>query len=602
MPSFSPFQRVGLALACALVLTQGANAQKDPAQNDPALQERTEPVHNSSLDGPLFYQLLRGEMDLRSGRVLEGHQTLIDAARRTRDEALFRRATEAALQQRAIELALQSTQVWRATLPESLEAARYQLRLLIVMNRPNETVEPLRTLLRLTPAAERSASITALPGLFERSGDKTQTAKRLEQILQPSLGAAETRVAAQVAIGRAWLAAGDAVRANELAKTAHAQDPSSELPALLALELMGTAPSAESIVQSHLQARPASNAIRMVYARVLSSGQRYAEAVPQLEVVTRADNAPANAWLTLGALHIELKHPREATAALQQYVQRAQGASAPMAHALPEDDDENPATAAERGLTQAYLLLSQAAEQQRDYAAAEAWLAKVTDAQRALDVQSRRASLLAKQGKLKQARELIRNVPDKGSDDLRAKLLAEAQLLREVKQWEEANNVLAAANQKFPDDPDLLYEQSMMVEKLNRMDEMERLLRKVIALKPDHHHAYNALGYSLAERNQRLPEARDLIKKALDLAPGEPFITDSLGWVEYRLGNREEALRLLQQAYKSRPDVEIGAHLGEVLWMSGQRDEARRVLRESQTRDQSNEVLKETLARLRVDL
>jgi Flp pilus assembly protein TadD len=131
---------------------------------------------------------------------------------------------------------------------------------------------------------------------------------------------------------------------------------------------------------------------------------------------------------------------------------------------------------------------------------------------------------------------------------------------------------------------------------------MERLLRKVIALKPDHHHAYNALGYSLAERNQRLPEARDLIKKALDLAPGEPFITDSLGWVEYRLGNRDEALRLLQQAYKSRPDVEIGAHLGEVLWITGQRDEARRVLRESQNRDQGNEVLKETLARLRVDL
>lgn len=601
MPSSSPFPRAGLALACALVLMHGAHAQIEPAQKEPA-QEAEEPVRNSALDGPLFYQLLRGELDLRSGRVLEGHQALIDAARRTRDEALFRRATEAALQQRAIELALQSTQVWRQTLPESLEAARYQLQLLIVMNRPNETVEPLRTLLRLTPAAERSAAITALPRLFERSGDKAQTAKRLEQILQPSLGAADTRVAAQVSIGRAWLAAGDTARANELAKTSHTQDPAAELPALLALELMGTVPSAESIVQSHLQARPGSHAIRMVYARVLSSGQRYAEAVPQLEAVTRADNAPANAWLTLGALHIELKHPREATAALQQYVQRVQSTPLAAATALQEDDDDSPATAADRGLTQAYLLLSQAAEQQRDYAAAEAWLAKVTDAQRALDVQSRRASLLAKQGKLKEAREMIRNVPDKGSDDLRAKLLAEAQLLRDIKQWDEANNVLTAANQKFPDDPDLLYEQSMMVEKLNRIDEMERLLRKVIALKPDHHHAYNALGYSLAERNLRLPEARDLIKKALDLAPGEPFITDSLGWVEYRLGNREEALRLLQQAYKSRPDVEIGAHLGEVLWMSGQRDEARRVLRESHNRDQSNEVLKETLARLRVDL
>jgi len=100
----------------------------------------------------------------------------------------------------------------------------------------------------------------------------------------------------------------------------------------------------------------------------------------------------------------------------------------------------------------------------------------------------------------------------------------------------------------------------------------------------------------------RLPEARDLIRRALDLSPGDPFITDSLGWVEFRLGNREEALRLLRQAYAARPDAEIGAHLGEVLWISGQRDEARRVLREAVARDGSNDVLRETLSRLKVDL
>ena len=100
----------------------------------------------------------------------------------------------------------------------------------------------------------------------------------------------------------------------------------------------------------------------------------------------------------------------------------------------------------------------------------------------------------------------------------------------------------------------------------------------------------------------RLPEARTLIQKALELSPGEPFITDSLGWVEYRLGNRDEAIRLLRDAYQARPDPEIAAHLGEVLWGAGQRDEARRVLREARTRDAANDVLRETLARLRVDL
>ena len=219
-----------------------------------------------------------------------------------------------------------------------------------------------------------------------------------------------------------------------------------------------------------------------------------------------------------------------------------------------------------------------------------------------LEVQARRASLLAREGKLTQARELIRRAPERTPADARAKLMAEAQVMRDAKQWNEAAKVLAQGNQKYPNDVDLLYEQSMMYEKLNKLDDMERLLRKVIELKPDHQHAYNALGYSLAERNVRLPEARTLIKKALELSPGEPSITDSLGWVEYRLGNHAEAVRLLRDAYRSQPDAEIAAHLGEVLWVSGQLEEARRIWREARSRDAANDVLRETLARLRVDL
>jgi Flp pilus assembly protein TadD len=160
----------------------------------------------------------------------------------------------------------------------------------------------------------------------------------------------------------------------------------------------------------------------------------------------------------------------------------------------------------------------------------------------------------------------------------------------------------AAASQRFPDDTDLLYEQAMVAEKLDRLVEMERLLRRVIALKPDIAHAHNALGYSLADRGIRLPEARALIQRALELSPGDPFITDSLGWVEFRLGNQDEALRLLRQAYAARPDTEIAAHLGEVLWALGQRDEARRIWQESAGRDAANDVLRETLARLKVGL
>ena len=265
------------------------------------------------------------------------------------------------------------------------------------------------------------------------------------------------------------------------------------------------------------------------------------------------------------------------------------------------DEDAPPATK-EDALIRGWLLLSQAADLQGDFKAADAWLAKIDSPQRAIEVQVRRASLLAREGKVAQARDMIRRLPEKTADDARMKIMAEAQILRDAKRWADANTLLAQANQRFADDVELIYEQSMMLEKLNKLADMERLLRRVIELKPDHQHAYNALGYSLAERNVRLTEARSLIQKALELSPGEPSITDSMGWVEYRLGHRDEAIRLLREAYQGQPDAEIAAHLGEVLWVNGQADEARRVLREARARDASNEVLRATLARLRVDL
>ena len=247
-------------------------------------------------------------------------------------------------------------------------------------------------------------------------------------------------------------------------------------------------------------------------------------------------------------------------------------------------------------------MLAQAAEQRSDYRAAEGWLAKIEDPQRALEVQTRRASILARQGRITQARELIRNLPESRPEDARAKLMAEAAVLREAKRWKDAFDLLGSAAKRFIDDADLLYEQAMVAEKLDRLDDMERLLRRVIEIKPDNAHAHNALGYSLADRKMRLPEARQLVQRALELSPGDPFITDSLGWIEFRMGNREEAARLLRLAYGARPDTEIGAHLGEVLWALSLRDEARRVWRESKGRDSSNAVLRETLTRLRVDL
>lgn len=592
-----------LSLGFVSFLPSLALAQTAPLVVAPAATE----IDNSKLDAALFYQLLIGEIELRSGEAGTAYQVLLDAARKSKDPQLFRRATDIALQGRAGDQALAAASAWRTALPTSVEAHRYVIQLLVVLNRVPETADVMKSLLNITPAPELVAQIYGLPRFFGRAADRAAAARAVEQALRSSAGGNNTPAvqnAVAVTQGRSLLMAGDAPGALALAQRAHAQDPASEGAALLSLEMMPGTAGAEALVQSYLKSQPQSDDIRTVYSRVLTSSQRLADALVQIEAVTRNQPNQAAPWLMQGALQLELRRPAEATAALTKFVALTQsgppaGARAVEAAAVEENEE---APAPDQGLTQAWLMLAQAAELQKDAPAAEAWLAKITNPAQALAVQTRRASLLAKQGKLKEARELIRKTPEASDSDARAKLMAEVQLLRELKQWTDAAALLNAANAKFPEDIDLIYEESMIAEKLNRMEDMERLLRRVMVLKPDHQHAHNALGYSLAERNLRLSEAKALIQKALEIAPGEPFITDSLGWVEYRLGNRAESLRLLRGAYQSRPDVEIAAHLGEVLWVNGDFEEARRILRDAKSRDASNEVLIETLARLKVDL
>ena len=579
-----------------------ATPTAEPAASEPAFE-------NSDLDAALFYQLVVGEIELSASEGSTAFLVMLDAANKTKNEQLYKRAVDMALQIRAGGQALIVVQSWRKALPASRDAHRYLIELLVALNRSPETAEPLRSLIRLTPEAERPGLITSLPRFFERTGDRKLIPEILTDALQPYIDAQATADASLVAIGRSWQAAGDSARALEYAQRAHARDASAEGPVLLALELLPTTADAEPIIQSYLKAKPQASAVRMFYARALGMSQRYLEALAQVDRVTRDDPAQSAPWLTLGALHLELHQPKEATVAVKTFIERIQSTppgSTPAKPATPSPslttEDGAVVESDDRGLTQAWLMLAQAAEQQGNFKVAEAWLSKVDTPARALEVQVRRASLLARQGRLSEAVELIRRAPEAGDDDARAKLLAEVALWRDARQWAQADEVLKRANERFKDDPDLLYEQSMMEEKLNRIDEMERLLRRVIELRPDHEHAHNALGFSLADRGLRLPEAKALIVRALELAPGEPFITDSLGWVEYRMGNRDEAIKQLKRAYQSRPDPEIAAHLGEVLWVNGQHDEARRILREGESRDQANDVLRETVVRLKVNL
>jgi tetratricopeptide (TPR) repeat protein len=229
-------------------------------------------------------------------------------------------------------------------------------------------------------------------------------------------------------------------------------------------------------------------------------------------------------------------------------------------------------------------------------------LQRVDNPEDVLRAQLQRASLIAQQGRLEEALALIQSLPESSEADVRLKRATEISLLREQKLFERARDKLKLALAQTPNDADLVYDLAMVNEKLGHLDEMEQLLRSLIAANPQDPNAYNALGYSLADRNLRLAEARQLITKALELSPGDPFITDSLAWAEFRSGNHAEALRLLQAAFKDKPDAEIAAHLGEVLWISNRQPEATQVFQQGIKLNPANETLLETIKRLRVPL
>ena len=569
------------AAAATLLASLHAFAQEAPSS--PVLL----PV-NSSMDAPLFYQLLIGELELQGGQAGVAYQVLLDAARRTGDEELFKRVINIALQARAGDQALSAARGWAETLPTSADAQQMTVQLLALLNRPAEVAEPLAALLRLTPEAQRPGVLVALPRLFQRAPEPQRVLAAVAPLLQRQTG--DLKPAALYTEARLAQAAGESARALALTRELAVALPDGDDAMQLALDLLPAQPAAESLITDRLAQKPDQPALRQAYARALARAQRPADAAREFRSLTEQTPDNPAPWLALGAVELELRRTAAAEAALHAALKRL---DTPAAGTEPE------LRARAEGRQQAWLMLSQAAEQRGDLKAAEAALQKVDGD--SLDVQYRRASLLARRGQMAEARRLLQAPAGaRQTADVRARLLAEAQLLREQRDYAGSSSVLKAASERFAGDPDLIYEQAMTLEKLGRFDEMEALLRRVIEIKPDHHHALNALGYSLADRSVRLPEAKQLIERALSLAPGEPFIVDSLGWVEFRLGNLSQAASLLRQAHSGRPDAEIAAHLGEVLWAAGAQDEARRVLADAAQRDPRNEALRETLGRLKV--
>ena len=563
-------------LSCAL----GARAQPAARTASPT---PAPPAQKSALDAALFYQLLLGEMNIRSGSPGSGFSIILDAARKTRDPLLFQRAVDVALQSRSGDAALQAAQAWKSALPESTEANRYLLQILLALNRVDEAGQALSVSIRDLPADAQNAAIGTIPRVFSRVQDKKLAADTVEKALEPALKQAHTAAAAWTTIGRMRREAGQLAQAVEAVRKGIASDPSASGPLMLALSMASAAPTDVLPLLLNAMKGPVAPELRLGYARLLIGQHAYPEALAQLHKLNADHPTFADGWLVHGLLLLETRKEQRAEPKLLKHLE------------LTSSSGGDPSIISGRG--ESLMALAQIAQRKGQFEQAQQWLAQVPTDADPIKLASRQADLLSQQGRLDEARVVLERIRANTPELAVRKALVQSQWLRENKQAASAYALVQQALKLHPQNTDLMSELAMVTEKLKRFDEMETLLRDLMKRKPEDPHAFNALGYSLADRNIRLVEARQLIVQALKLAPQDPYIQDSLGWVAYRQGQFAEALQMLQTAYNAKPDAEIAAHLGEVLWVMGRRDEAAVIWREGLLLKSDNDTLTETLKR-----
>lgn len=533
------------------------------------------------LSEEILFKVLSSEIAFQRGQWQAAYITLISTAQQTRDPRLAKRAAEIAVAARAPNEALAAVRLWAELAPQSDEALQNYLGLIIVTDNLGEIKPILEQRLALSTPQARGPLLLQMQRYISRAQNKVAGFELLQQITAPYDNLLETHLA----LAQGAAAAGDGERARKEADAALKIKPDSELAILTLAQVIPDSQESMAVIKKYLETYPKSREVRVAYARGLVEQKQYEAARLQFEQLLKEDPNDLATLFAVGLLNAQTGHPAQAENFLTRFVTLL---------AAEQDDERDP--------TQALLVLSQLAEERDDTATAIKWLEQVEPGEAYLPAQIRRAQLTAKTGDINGARALLKQIEANGESEETRLILAESQLLRDAGLSQESYDVLVAGLQRFPNNVDILYDHAMAAEKLDLLGPMESSLRKIIRIAPDNQHAYNALGYSLADRNIRLPEAYELISKAVTMAPQDPFINDSLGWVQFRMGNAAQAEQTLNQAYAMRPDTEIGMHLGEVLWSEGKQEQARAIWRKALENEPNNEALKSTLVRLQVTL
>jgi tetratricopeptide (TPR) repeat protein len=532
----------------------------------PSVAEETDEaveMDSGASNSEAMYEFLVAEIAAQRGDTQGALEVYHRLARELKDPQIARRAVEAAIRARAFGPALDSATLLLELDPESTLAREIMAALLANDADLNKARDTLAGMLQKT--ANRGPIVMQLSHLLSKFPDKAAVLETTKEVTAPYLSLPESHYA----VGVAALLAGKNEIAVEESDAALALKPAWDLGAILKAQVLRKVSPNEVIgfYQAYVTKNPGSQEVRMQLGRELAGERKLAEARDQFREVEKIARTDSQAPYAIGLLSLQLEDYAEAELAFTRALKLGY-----------------------REPTAIYLGMGQAAEGLKRFDAAIGWYQKV-EAGDWVRAQLKIATLMARQQGLAAGRDYLQRIEPRSAEDSIQMIQVEAQLLRDAKAWGETYEMLTKAVARYPDSFELLYDRAMAAERVDRIDILEADLRRVIRMKPDYAHAYNALGYTLADKTNRLSEARELIEKAYKLSPDDPFIMDSLGWVHFRLGQVQEALKHLQTAYNSRPDPEIAAHLGEVLWSSGKRDEAQKIWRAALTENPNHETL-----------
>jgi tetratricopeptide (TPR) repeat protein len=562
-----------LLTACAQPLqrtdsTQPLEPQEQMAEASPhgPLPEVEPVLPNIDLSKELVYEFLLTEIANQRGYKSLAEEGSAAMTKKTRDPRIARRAAQLAFESGDLNKSINAFRQWQEIEPASPLAGRMLSSILLRSGKLDEARLELSKLLKMAEANPGNTFMQIFQ-LLAAYAEQPAVVELIRGLAQPYPQIPEAHwVVAQLAQlgGNYELALDEVEQARRLR-------PDWNMAVSLEAQLLQKKAPQQGleILRRYLSDFPDASEIRLQYARMLLEQRQYESSRNEFQHLSK-DN-PENPELIFAIALISLQ------------LNDLQGAEMQLNEALKKGKKE-------QGTVQYYLgQLSEAKEKKEE---ALAHYRQVKDGEYQFAAQLRIVYILNKSGNQKEALEHLQHVQPNSNQQRVQLLLIEAQFLNEAKQVEKAYQVLRQGLTKLPNHPDLLYEAAILADKAGEHDVFEQLMRKLIQIRPDHAHAYNALGYGLLERNERIPEAVKLVEKALQLAPNDPAIMDSVGWGYYRMGKLDESIDLLKRAFASNPDPEIASHLGEVLWMSGDKEQAKQIWQESLKANPGNAMLR----------